>query len=77
MRPKKPSSTRRRSLTRPGQVELVVHDARVDAGGGADALQLDGLLQRLGGGLLGEDVLAGLHGLGEGLLAREVTWASK
>ena len=50
-------------LLQPGQVQLVVHDAGLHAGVLGEARQLEGLFQRLCGGLLGVDGLAGGDGL--------------
>ena len=56
-------------LDQPGQVELVVHDTCGDLPIPGLAGQVNRFLQGLGGGLLGEDVLAGGNGLGQGGVA--------
>ena len=45
-------------LLQAGQVELVVHDAVLDAGGPGEAGELERLVEALGGRLLGVDRLA-------------------
>src|SRR5690606_31811969 len=52
-------------LLQAGEVELVVHDAGLDAGILRELRELDRLFEGLGGGLLGVDGLAGGDGLAQ------------
>ena len=61
---------RRLSFCRPGQVELVVHDAGLDAGRRGELRELERLVDGLGRGLLGVDRLAGGDGLAQSRRAR-------
>jgi hypothetical protein len=59
----------RLSLRRPGQEQLVLHDAVLDAGGVGEPGQLERAVEVSASRLLGVDVLAGVDRLRERLLA--------